>query len=607
MACSITVTGVWAVSSAGTGAASVIATGTASECGQVNVTLICGENQFHSSGTVVAGLWTATFEGTDNCPCGTQIEIYAQCATDPSCPVGRLLVSNLDCCPSISVAAALGSCEAAGGGTFARRVIFSYGATAGPTPSSYYWDWGDGTPPTVVTGGPWPPSTSPPPSHAYGTRPTRTPQFCVTGPGACLTTCFAAPIPTWADCSCPSIGNIKTSIGDCYINPYTGEEDRLVTFNISYTGTLATAWAFDYGDGSAPAGGPGSPPSSITHPYHDKPKTTPTLSVFGSLTCGTATFAVPLTAFDAFVPCECPQISDLQLIQHDDCTVDATAVTVGSPSSFFWQWPAVGGTGASTTTTTAPNATSPPVNVGAGGLDYTVVVTGSGPDGCKTAPCSRTIHLNPCSPPVSSPNIWSFVCSLFPLALGAATGIAACLVLLSAIFTYCVPVPAAASAVLQLAAVFGIIAGVILGAWLLMCALGKCCPNQCDWLEVGFIATLAPLVVGLAMLACCTSAWLVLTLIGLFAATTADLARWIARCKPGACLVSAAVMTAVLIDAVAYVFPKLTAFISDFAIACTPSSGVVTAAQIVGTLAAFIVAGCAIVSPRSLLPPSSNQ
>ena len=148
------------------------------------------------------------------------------------------------------------------------------------------------------------------------------------------------------------------------------------------------------------------------------------------------------------------------------------------------------------------------------------------------------------------------------LAMGALFGVILSLGVLLLALSLCAGVqpanPGTRSIILGLLIGLGILSGLGLLLWYATCGDGpKCpCPNDCAWLEIGWMSLAIAALVGAYVSGCC-SAWASVTVFGVFAGGAGYLlSRWWGDCDPSLCQVMAS-FSVVLVTASGTAFSYL--------------------------------------------------
>ena len=549
MACNITIDRVVGIGSEP--AISVI--GTVEDCATaidgetVIVHLSCGsaETQVAIKNATVhaSGIWYATFNGVENqCRCGDDVFVTAECATDRSCSAS--FVGVIDCieeCPGVfspgddvgsnfvksacnpdgtaNVTITLGFKNTTSELIFMRLVpgpdaIEVYNPFTGFAGSDYvevYFIFQYPTPST--------------PSSVLVT---------LTAPDGELIGCppFEINLPPLEACrqDCPRITAIEVDIGECERDPESGDEKRRVTFSPTVTGPAPAAHVWEFGDGESQIDT--GAPIIISHLYEGIPIFPPSLCIVGPDECDQACFDVPLSEFDGYEVCACPIIDSIS-VAIGDCTIDpddgkqkrqvtfSPSITGPAPTSHIWYF----GDGASDLSQGAPGSivhlyefspTSQPQ----------LCISGPEPcpDSCEDVALSEFDSFKPCgSGPNPSDDDESFGCG----ALRIGVAIATALTILAVLLAICVP--AAATALIYVA-VGSFIITLILGVIYAIFCPAKPCKIA---LLISGQSSLAVGVAALVLSACCP--WVIWAGLGLTLSGLGLLLLWRSQCGKSYC------------------------------------------------------------------------
>jgi hypothetical protein len=332
MACSITIDGVFGL---GLGPSVIRVVGTATDCPPdvegatvlVGISCVSAEGPFieRSAGTDASGNWQALIpvEPRDNCRCDQRIFIRARCASIPDCSAA-LTADRLQCveCPTITfpspsddVTPAPVIVECNPDGSASVTVHFSVQNT---TPHFIHVFVNPGPEGSLISGG----SIGLTPGNGgfftavlqYPTPSSPQPFIQILDVSFNPTGCPPVPIPLdpiepCEPAECPVITRIDTEVGQCETDPTDGVSKRRVRFTPSVVGPDPVAHNWNFGDGIS-ALVPG-PPVPIEHLYAATPIFEPELCVTGPGECATSCRTVPLSAFDTFQPCQCPEIASV--------------------------------------------------------------------------------------------------------------------------------------------------------------------------------------------------------------------------------------------------------------------------------------------------------
>ena len=465
MACEIHVTSVTGIVNPGnTVPTSIRVTGTANECtASVEVTLTC------SGGTPltltvpidpVTGEWIANFTaGVNQCACTKPFEIRAVCSNNPDCleivqGVLQCEVGPGPCGDSTGDLTVVVTGCAGGGSTATATFTFTI---VPPLPNcTYQWNFGDGSP--IVT------TNVPTVTHVYpnpGTFNAVVGATCLTPTGECFIRDNVQVVIPPCNAVCPQSITLTATVNGC-----AQPGSAAVTFNAVLVPPVAgCSFQWNFGDGSPQ---PVTNVPTIVHNYATANNFSAAVVVFcppGNF-CGVATVNVQV------LPC-CPIITMVSAtLGANECAGGANTATVSfsaitnppaAPGNYTWNF----GDGSPVVTNPGPNATHDYATAGT----FTVTVTVNRP-GCPPSSGSTTVNVPACGGGGNGGNGGGgggFGC----LALRIIMTIAAILALAATSIALCIP--AAATVLFTLAAVFGgiaLIAAILFGIW---------CPKPCLW------------------------------------------------------------------------------------------------------------------------------
>ncbi len=517
MACTITITSVVGILPANaTLPTSIVVAGTATGCatGELKVTIDCGNGATSVLASVdSSGNWTVTFSGNVTCACDKPITVTATC-TDGACEATTTI--PLRCqppapCPKIaSFTVAVDGCVGAGASATAVLSVTLTPATSG---CSYSWTFGDGSP--AVT------TSVPTVTHTYTISGNFTAAVIVTCPGQSGNPCVTkdTTVVTIPVCGgCPTVAGLTAAVSGC-----AGATGATVTF----TGTLVPAlsgcsflWAF--GDGMNQV----TTIPSVSHVY-TAPNTyavAVTAICPGITPCSTTTIAVT-------VPRCCPIVTNISANLEDmECadgaqrsaTYNFSAITDPALASGDYTWD-FGDT--TTVTNSGPNASHDYSNAGTYTVSVVYVPEPAVYPSCPPSSFSiSTVNVPACSgPPPHDPDGgegWGCY------GLRVIMTIAAILALVALALAACIP--AAATALLWIAAGLGLAAAIAGLFW------GIFCKKPCGWaLLLTWQALIGAGYLLLCFTTCCPSFWVIgPALIGLGLVL---MIVWKGRCKKTFC------------------------------------------------------------------------
>ena len=533
---------------------SISVIGTIEDCatdvdgGTVIVRLSCGsaDNQVAIKNTEVhpSGLWYATFDGVgDQCRCGGEVFVTAECATDSSCSAS--FAGEIDCievCPPIflpgdDAGSQFVTSECNPDGTANVTITLEFANTTstliflrlipGPEATEVhnpFTGFLSGASSTVVDF-----------LFQYPTPSTPSPILVVLAkPDGELIGCppFEIDIPPLETCrqDCPLINAIEVEIGECEKDPDVGYEKRRVTFSPTVTGPTPTAHVWEFGDGESQLGA--GPPNAISHLYEGVPIFKPSLCVVGPNECEDACLDVPLSEFDDFETCVCPVIDSIS-VTFGDCMTDpddgkqkrkvtfSPTITGPAPTSHIWNF----GDGSSDLSGGAPGSIEHLYEVSPT-TQPQLCISGPEPcsDSCQDVTLSEFDGFEPCGGgPNTSDDDESFGCG----ALRIGVAIAAALTILAVLLAICVP--AAATALIYVAI------GAVILTVILTVVYSIFCPNKpC---KVGLLisgqSSLAAGVAALVLSACCP--WVIWAGLGLIISGLGLLLLWRSQCGKTYC------------------------------------------------------------------------
>lgn len=257
-----------------------------------------------------------------------------------------------------------------GNGTPVTAVV----ASAGPKPTLYVWDWGDGSALEETT--------SPEAGHHYAEEFGKVQQFTVSvtikGPGACADQTVSSEIAIPASCPLfPKINVVQKEL-----------KESSVIFEFELPGNHpADSYIWNPGDGSSPVT---TQDARVTHEYPRWAGQTPEFQVsvqtIGPGSC-TSDTSVVITIPEPEI---CPIISriDTYIADETETTVSIGFIPVslhGAPTSYVWDF----ADGSPTLTTTDPEVIHEYSRTAGENLE--VKVAGSGPGNCTS---EQTVHIS---------------------------------------------------------------------------------------------------------------------------------------------------------------------------------------------------------------------
>jgi hypothetical protein len=522
--CDISITSViGAINPGGTVPTSIKVTGKAADCssGLVDVKVTCGGPSMSLTVPAdAAGAWTAKFTtGAGQCPCTKPIQVVASCTSDRSCfdelqePL-RCEVGPGPCGDSVGDLTVVVSGCAGGptGGTANATFTFTI---VPPLPGcTYRWNFGDGSP--IVN------SAVPTVTHVYSSAGSFNATVVATCPTSGDPCVIRDSVDVIIPSCCPTVTNLTTSMTGC-------ADPGVVT--VTFAGTLTPVLAgctflWQFGDGS-PAVITTVP--SVTHIY----TTAGTFPAAVTASCPNIPICATATILVVIPPCCTTVTAIVSNVSDNECAGASSSATVNfsattnppaaAPGDYTWDF----GDGASITNS-GPNASHPYAVPGTFPVKVTYVPN---PPlaGCAPSSKTATVTVPPCKgPPPPPPQPGNGGEGVGCLGLRIVMTIAAILAIVAVSLAICIP--PAATPLLILALVLGIIAAVAGIVWAFLC------PRPCAWPML--LAWQVSLGVGLILLCftvCCPTFWLIGG--GLVVAGVALMLAWKRRCKKSNCAV----------------------------------------------------------------------
>jgi len=384
------------------------------------------------------------------------------------------------------------------------EVVVSDGA-----PDKIEWDWGDGSPTEMASN-----TTA---SHDYKILISGPVQHTVTvkstGPEDCQDSAQATiEIP---QVECPQINEIEVMYGECVTE--VGLRRRKVTFTLSVTGEKPDSWTWHFGDGTEKSGD-GLPPATIEHYYKKIPDNAPKLCIVGPGPCSETCKEADMTGFKECLPC--PEISAIKCesLKRDKQfeTFEIKANVSRKPDQFEWDY----GDGSPKETTTEPKVRHPYKILDKDSI-YTIKVTSRGPEDCKdTMQETLTVERGAI---VSRFCVWLHLLVAFLLATTFGTLIvyfAAKLFGQQPDYNW----------MLSVAILLALLSGIFIILWYRFVRRKLCPrPGKCHWLSIGWIVSLAGMLIAYYVSTICTAWWWVVIIILLIIAGLL-LFRWYRKC-----------------------------------------------------------------------------
>lgn len=229
--------------------------------------------------------------------------------------------------------------------------------------------------------------------------------MCTADPGCSATlTLDELPCPQ----ECPEITDITVEIGECEEDPVDGKLKRKVTFTPTVTGT-PTTYKWTWGDMTSDPtmAWPITPPPVSVHLYQVKPTAEPEFEIFGPFPpCGSETKTVSISEFDTFEPCECPEITKID-VEIGECVEDPEDAklkrevkftpTVTGPMPDAWEWKfGDGETDFGPGLPTADESTHLYETIPPDPPEFCIQGPDSCPDTCRDVPLSEFDTFEPC-------------------------------------------------------------------------------------------------------------------------------------------------------------------------------------------------------------------
>ncbi len=524
--CEVNITSVIGIINPGnTVPSSIKVTGKATDCssGLVEVKVACGGPSMSLTVPIDAtGAWTATFTtGAGQCPCTKPIQVFVACTSDPNCfdELQEALQCEVgpgpcgDSTGNLTVVVSGCAGGPTGGGA---NATFTF-TIVPPLPGcTYRWNFGDGSPIQITA--------VPTVTHVYltaGSFSATVEANCPTGGDPCiLRDEVLVTIPPCDEC--PTVTNLTVTVTGCAVPGVA-----TANFNGTLTPPLAgCSFLWTFGDGS---------PSivtvvpSATHVY----TTAGTFAAAVTAICPNITPCATTTITVTVLPC-CPTITGISAnVNDNECangagtsaTVNFSATTnpPAAPGNYTWNF----GDGSPSVTNPGPNASHPYSSPGT--FTAQVVLVPNPPiPGCSQSTLSTNVSVPSCNgtPPGGGNGGGGegFGC----LSLRIIMTIAAILAIASASLAACIP--AAATPLLIIGLILGIIAAIAGILW------GIFCPKPCAWgLLLAWQVSLGVGMILLCFTVCCPTFWVIgggLTALGLTLMLV-----WKKRCKKSNCAV----------------------------------------------------------------------
>lgn len=569
MACSITIDGVFGL---GAGPSVIRVIGTVVDCPAdvegnaviVGISCISADGPFieRPAETDLSGNWQVLIpvQPNDNCRCNQSVFVRAHCATQADCSA-EFTEDQLKCveCPAIRFTdpddvarppSVVVECNPDGTAT----VTVSY-VVDNTTTMFIHVRVQPGHPAGIVISGGL--NGIAPGSSVFLTTVLQYPAPSAPAPFFEIldmsfnpTGCPPVPIPLGpiGPCEpseCPVITGIDVELGQCETDTADGVSKRRVLFTPTVVGpdpAVAHNWSFGDGISVLVSG----PPVPIPHLYAATPISEPELCVTGPGECATSCYSVPLSEFDAFQPCECPDIVSVA-VDIGECERDPAdgklkrrvtftpVITGPPPSAHTWSF----GDGGTDFASGPPGPTEEHLYESKPTTEPELCITGPDPgceDQCHQVPLSEFDAFEPCEegppPPDERPPP---ICGALTFLIAGLIALAFGLTLVAITLQVCflgITVP-------------GWLWGIIIGIWIavalavaiayILCFRGICpCPNRCDWLAIAWIVALAGAIVALYLSGCCTLMLVISVVNSVIYAVSFGL--WLRECEPGTCL-----------------------------------------------------------------------
>ena len=250
MACEIKITSVVSTGPAGSTPASIVVTGTATECASVNVTFRCVNPVTLTVAVDQDGNWTAEFLDLvqlekSGCRCGGGVLVVAVCKDNPNCVArfeGKLECKPVGGCPVVSFKVTLGECNF----DATRQITLTATVTAGAATAFVQWEHEGGLAGTAFVVAAGTTVNSPPEIVSYPGG-THVSKLKILAPAGCPDLLVTIDVPPCEIGKCPEVTDLVPKVDGC---AGVGNS-ATVTFvgTLSPPGTGCT-FQWDFGDGT---------------------------------------------------------------------------------------------------------------------------------------------------------------------------------------------------------------------------------------------------------------------------------------------------------------------------------------------------------------------